>query len=287
MAAAAATAGPTRRGAAAERALLRRLGELVTSSLGIRMPEHKLSMLAGRLQRRLRDLELASIADYETILLDPERGPDEMVAFMDIITTNKTDFFREPDHFAYLTTVALPTLAAGRDRWALKLWCAGCSTGQEVYTLAMVLEDYAEHHPGFTWEIFATDISTRVLREAVRATYRTDLVDPVPPLLRTRYLMRGTGPRKGFVRVVPELRRKVTFGRLNFMDENYPVPTGFDIIFFRNVLIYFDPPIQEAVVQRQCRHLTPGGYMFIAHTESLNGLDVPLDLERNSILRRR
>jgi len=265
---------------------LRRFAAEITATLGIKLPEDKLTMLYGRLQRRLNQLGLRSLAEYERRLADPAHAEAERVQLFDLATTNKTDFFREPEHFRYLTQRALPQLSERGDRWICRVWCAGCSTGQEVYTLAMVLDDYARSHTGFGFEIIATDVSTRVLREAAAATYPEALAEPVPPQLRQRYLMRGKGGRGGLVRVVPELRARVKFGRLNFMAPQYPLGE-LDIVFFRNVMIYFDRKTQKQVLERQCQLLRPGGYLFIAHTESVAGLELPLVAETSSILRRR
>jgi chemotaxis protein methyltransferase CheR len=264
---------------------LRRFAAEITATLGIKLPEDKLTMLYGRLQRRLNQLGLGSLAEYEQRLADPAHAEAERVQLFDLATTNKTDFFREPDHFTYLTERALPALSPRSGRWTCRLWCAGCSTGQEVYTLAMVLDDYARSHPGFGFDIKATDVSTRVLREAAAATYPEALVEPVPPQLRQRYLMRGKAGRGGMVRVVPELRARVTFSRLNFMVQKYPLGE-LDIVFFRNVMIYFDRKTQKQVLERQCQLLRPDGYLFIAHTESVAGLGLPLVAETSSILRR-
>ncbi|HET9619978.1 MAG TPA: CheR family methyltransferase [Kofleriaceae bacterium] len=268
-----------------DEARLKKLASLINSELGIKMPDGKLTMLHGRLQRRVHHLGLRSLAEYEARLRDPAHGQDEHVHLLDLATTNKTDFFREPAHFTFLTQKALPTLSTRGDRWTCRVWCAGCSTGQEVYTLAMVLDDYARGHPGFGFEITATDISTRVLREAQAATYHASLVEPVSAEFRQRYLMRGKAQRAGMVRVVPELRQRVKFHRLNFMDRQYPVGEV-DVVFFRNVLIYFDRPTQKAVLERQAGHLRPGGYLFIGHTESAAGLGLSLVNESSSILRR-
>lgn len=258
-------------------ARLRRLAATVEARLGIKMPDTKLTMLHGRLQRRLHQLGLASVAAYEARLADPQHADAEHVELFDLATTNKTDFFREAAHFTLLADEVLPRLADGRASWHARVWCVGCSTGQEVYSLAMVLDDHAQRNPGFAYSIHATDISTRVLREAARATYASELVAPVPPHLRARYLMRGRDTQAGRVRVVPELRARVRFARLNLMDASYDdVPGNFDLVFFRNVLIYFDRPTQRAVVDRICGHARRGAYLFIGHSESLTGQDLPL-----------
>ena len=272
-------------GLAYDPARLRRLAATISSELGIKMPDAKLTMLHGRLQRRCNQLGLASLVDYEARLRHPAHAAAERTALFDLATTNKTDFFREPEHFRFLTERALPALSPRGDRWTCRVWCAGCSTGQEVYTLAMVLDDYARGHPGFGFEIVATDISTRVLRETAAATYPSALVEPIPPALRQRYLLRGKAERAGLVRVVPALRAKVKLARLNFMAERYPIGER-DIVFFRNVMIYFDRPTQKQVLERMCQVMAPGGYLFIGHTESAAGLAVPLRAESSSVLRK-
>ncbi|MCE9574269.1 MAG: chemotaxis protein CheR [Deltaproteobacteria bacterium] len=264
---------------------LRRFAAAITRDLGIMMPETKLTMLQGRLQRRLNHLGLASLEAYEHRLRDPAVGAAERVALVDLATTNKTDFFREPQHFAYLVEHALPSLTPV-EPWVCRVWCAGCSSGEEAYTLAMVLDDYAQRHPGFGFELIATDISTRVLKTAARATYPVAAAAPIPPQLRSRYLRRGTGARAGLVRVVPEVRAKVRFGRLNFMAPRYALPGEFDVIFFRNVMIYFDRAVQAEVVARQCSVLRPGGYLFVGHSETVSGLGLPLAFAANSVMRR-
>ena len=269
-------------------ATLRLLAARVTQTLGIKMPEVKLSMLHGRLQRRYRELNVKTIAEYVALLDDPMTGPQEFIRFCDLATTNKTDFFRESEHFTHLMSSALPKLLAeqaGRS-WKCRVWCAGCSTGAEVYTLAMVLSEFGARNPGFDFDIWATDISTRVLRQAESATYSEVDINPVPPAMRKRYLLRSRDPALGLVRVDRALRDKVTFARLNFMDGSYATPHVFDVVFFRNVLIYFDRPTQEAVVKKQCARLRTGGYLYIGHSESLNGLQLPIENMGVSVFRR-
>lgn len=266
-----------------------RFSQLITRELGIRMPPAKRPMLQSRLQRRLRQLQIETIEAYEAHLFESPDGAAERAHFFDLVTTNKTDFFREPAHFEYLRQTALPTLAhdAGQPpRWNCQLWCAGCSSGQEAYTLAMVLNDYARDHAGFNFAALATDISTRVLDEARAAIYPEELIEPVPMPMRQKYLLRSRDRRQGLVRIVPELRAKVRFERLNFMDRDYGLRAEFDVIFFRNVMIYFDKPTQQAIVTRMGRHLRAGGYLFISHSESLAGLDVPLRLVGSSVFRK-
>jgi chemotaxis protein methyltransferase CheR len=265
-----------------------RLANYITGELGIKMPESKLTMVQSRLLRRVRDLGLHSVEQYgEYFFASANAGEREQ--FINAITTNKTDFFREPAHFDFLTRTALPVLAragAASFGWCLKAWSAGCSSGEEPYTLAMVLGEYALARPGFDYAILATDISTKVLEQARSGIYPEPQIAPVPPELRRKYLWRSRNRAEALVRIVPELRRRITFHRLNFMDEDYRVRDIFDVVFFRNVLIYFDRSTQEAAINKICRNLAPGGYLFVGHSESLAGLDVPVEPVHTTVFRK-
>ena len=260
------------------RADFERFAGLITQRLGIRMVEAKRTMLQGRLARRIRQLRLSGFEEYRHYLFHSPQGEEEFVHFADAVTTNKTDFFREPQHFDYLVKEALPALDGSLHSrlWVAKVWSAGCSSGEEAWTLAMVLSEYGKARPGFEFSILATDVSTRVLARAREATYPREAAEALPPALRQRYFLSSRDASLKLVRVAPELRAKVTFEHLNFMDRAYGVKTVFEAIFFRNVMIYFDKPTQEAVVNRLCQHLRPGGYLFVGHSESLAGLAVPL-----------
>jgi len=200
-----------------------------------------------------------------------------MVHFLDVVTTNKTDFFREPDHFEYLVQKALPELISrvGSERRIL-VWSAGCSTGEEPYTLAIVMNDFGLTHPGFQFRVLATDISTTVLKKATLGIYSEEAVRTVAPELRRRYFMRSRDRSSNQVRVVPELRQLVEFRRLNFKDADYGMTEKADMIFCRNVIIYFDRATQEQILQKLTQHLMPEGYCFVGHSETLHGMDLPL-----------
>jgi len=263
------------------------LGEFITERLGIKMPESKLPMLRSRLQRRLRALNLDSIEAYKDYLLKSPHAQQELADFFNAVTTNKTDFFRESKHFDFLQQQALPSLDPSQGYpWKAKVWCAGCSSGEEAYTLAMVLSEFGHQRGRFDFGILATDICTTVLDHARAAIYEQSRIEPIPEPLRKKYLLRSRDPSKNTVRITPELRSRVHFHRLNFMDEHYPVADTFDAIFFRNVEIYFDRPTQQAVVEKLCRNLRPGGYLFIGHSESLLGLDLPLRMVTSAAYRK-
>lgn len=263
-----------------------RFAKFITEELGIKMPESKLTMVQSRLLRRVRELRLKSVEEYGEYFFNTS-DCTERDQFINAITTNKTEFFRESEHFDYLTEVALPNLVAGTGfPPRIKAWSAGCSTGEEPYTLAMVLSEYAVVQPGFDYAILATDVSTRVLDHARAGIYQEPQIDPVPPQIRRKYLLRSKDSSQKLVRVVPDLRSRITFHRLNFMEGEYRVNDLFDVIFFRNVLIYFDRERQESVVNKLCRNLIPGGYLFVGHSESLNGLDIPVRCVQTSIFRK-
>lgn len=263
-----------------------RFARFITGEIGIKMPESKLTMVQSRLLRRVRDLRLNSVEQYSEYFFTSSNAA-EREHFINAITTNKTDFFREPEHFDYLTRVALPSLAPGSPGERTKVWSAGCSSGEEPYTLAMVLKEYAAEHTGFDFAILATDISTKVLDLAKSAIYQESQILPIPPEFRRKYVWRSRANDQALSRIVPELRRTVTFHALNFMDEDYRIRDVFDVVFLRNVLIYFDRSTQEAVINKMCRDLAPGGYFFAGHSESLAGLDVPLRCVHTSVFRKR
>ncbi len=265
-----------------------RFAQFITGELGIKMPESKLTMVQSRLLRRVRELRLCSVEKYSEYFFTAS-NTEEREHFINAITTNKTDFFREPEHFDYLTRTALPSLrreGAGPSRARLKVWSAGCSSGEEPYTLAMVLKEYASENAGFDFAILGTDISTKVLDQAKSAIYHESQILPVPPELRRKYVWRSRSSHQPLARIAPALRHTVTFHALNFMDNDYRIGDVFDVVFFRNVMIYFDRPTQEAVIHKICRHLAPGGYFFAGHSESLAGLDIPLRCVHTSVFRK-
>lgn len=264
-----------------------RLRQLIYGEAGIHLGGDRKAMLEGRIRRRLKDLGLGSYAAYCDLLFSESGRQEEIGHLIDVVTTNKTDFFREPSHFDLLTARVLPALEAGLDRRTLTAWSAGCSSGEEPYTLAMVLSEYARGHAGFSFRILATDVSSIVLGKAKAGIYTKEAIEPVPAALRTRYLMRGREPGSSRCRVVPELRRLVEFRRLNFMEEDYGLGATVDMVFCRNVIIYFDRATQQKILERLARCLTPGGFLFVGHSETLHSLDLPLDPVAPALYRRR
>ncbi len=255
---------------------LERICGLIYQESGINLSAEKRIMLEGRLKRRMNALKLESYGEYCKYVFSATRDPEEVTRLIDAVSTNKTDFFREKEHFDVLVAKVLPALTAraesGRE---LVIWSAGCSTGEEPYTLAIVLTEYACLHPGFRFRILATDISTAVLEKASRGVFTTEVVNPVPLELRRKYFLRSRDRESNLLRVVPELRQKIEFRYLNLMEE-FGKSEVADAVFCRNVIIYFDRPTQERLFRKFAHHLTEGGYVFVGHSESLHHMDVPL-----------
>ncbi|HBA55510.1 MAG TPA: chemotaxis protein CheR [Syntrophorhabdus aromaticivorans] len=253
-----------------------RLSTFIHSEYGIKIPPFKKTMLETRLQKRLRARGMKSFKDYCEYVFSPNGMENEVVYMIDVVTTNKTDFFREPEHFRFMTERALPELIRG-DRH-LSVWSAGCATGEEPYTLAMVLGEFLDREArgGFGFVIYGTDISTRVLETARQGIYGEERVSTVPLELKRKYLLRSKDKTKRLIRIAPELRAKVAFSRLNLMDPDFGFRTRMHIIFCRNVIIYFDRETQENLVRKMCRNLAVNGYLFMGHSETLHGMDVPL-----------
>jgi chemotaxis protein methyltransferase CheR len=263
----------------------RRLSEFIHGHTGIKMPNAKKTMLEGRLRRRMRAMEIPSVNDYCRYLFEQGGMDAEMIHLIDAVTTNKTEFFREPVHFDYVKARALPELVKDGRR-KIKAWSAAASIGAEAYSLAMVMEEFCERERGWSYDILGTDLSSQVLEQAVAGVYTRDMIDPVPLDLRRKYVLQSRDPSRQDVRMAPQLRARTAFARLNLMDEQYPVPADMDMIFCRNILIYFDKPTQAAVLQRLCDHLRPGGYLFLGHSESIVGVDLPVTVVANTIFRR-
>jgi len=253
----------------------KRLAAFIEKELGIRMPDTKRVMLESRLQKRLRAVKVATYDEYIDRVFS---GDDtELIHMIDVVTTNKTDFFREPDHFDILTSRLLPkAMDRNGGSRVFSFWSAGCATGEEPYTLAMVLEEFRQAHQGFDYKIVASDISTRALEAASSAVYHADRVIPVPPSYKKKYLLRSRDPDRPEVRIKKELRDKIGFLRINFMDERFPFDGQFDVIFCRNVIIYFDRETQERILGNMCKYLRQGGNLILGHSETLTGMNLPL-----------
>ena len=269
----------------------KQLSSFIHDQVGIRMPPSKKIMLEGRLRKRLKTLGMDSFSQYLEYLFSNRGLDEELVHMIDVITTNKTEFFRESRHFDFLLQEALPqliTLCGAGIKRTLMVWSAGCSTGEEAYTLAMMLSEFGKKYPGldFDFRILATDVSTRVLEIGARGVYLEEKTKDIPLALKHEYLMRSKDKEKKLVRFIPGLRAKVRFRRLNFLQEDFGFREHMDIIFFRNVLIYFDKPTQEKILGKIIGYLRPEGYLFMGHSETLLELRLPIKQTAPTVYKR-
>lgn len=253
-----------------------KLSNFIYVNYGIKLPISKKIMLQSRLASRLKINGMKSYAEYTKYVLSGDANESEIVHMIDLVSTNKTDFYREAAHFDFMKEVVLPKFIAGDSRQPFKIWSSASSSGEEAYTIAMVISEFIENNRKIDFEILGTDISARILEKAKLGIYPLDRVDVIPLSQKKKYLLRSKDEENPMVRIVPHLRTKARFQRLNLMDTSYNVPKDFDIIFCRNVLIYFDRETQEKVINKLCMHLKPGGYFFLGHSESISGIDVPL-----------
>jgi chemotaxis protein methyltransferase CheR len=250
-----------------------RFSKMVQESIGVQLPASKQVMVESRLRRRIIELGLGTVDEYFRHLFDNGALSAELDTIFDAVTTNKTDYFREAEHFIHLTERIIPARlskrqATGRSSM-FKVWSAAASTGAEAYTAAMVLADRESRRGAFEWRILGTDINRKVLIEAKRAVYSDAVIRPVPSAFRDRFLMRGQGQQKGNWRVVPSLRRRVNFQKMNLMDTHYPVDRDLDVIFLRNVLIYFSEADQARVIAQLAGHLAHNGHLIVGHAEGM------------------
>jgi chemotaxis protein methyltransferase CheR len=258
-----------------------RLNSFIYARYGIKMPSANKSLITAWLQSRTNSLGIASIREYIDLILDPDSGSDELTNLIDVVTITESRFFSEPSHFEYLAREVLPGLVQTKGagvRRPLMLWSAGCSSGEEPYTLTMVLSEFAELVPGinFKAKILATDISTNALAKATQAVYGMEQVEKIPLPVKKKYLLKSRDANRNLVRIVPNLRSMVRFRRLNLMDDQFGLREGLDVIFCRDVILYFDHRTQEKLIKKFCRHLNPGGFLFLGNSESLNDLSTPL-----------
>jgi chemotaxis protein methyltransferase CheR len=265
----------------------RTLVDLVYQHSRIRLGPDKQPMLTNRLRKRLRALGLVSYDDYCAVLRSGQ-GLDEIEQLVDLISTNHTGFFREPEHFTFLTGRILPELVPqlAADGSALRAWSAAASSGEEPYSMAIVLAEYFREHTSVDWQVEASDVSHRMLDQAERGIYPLDPRHTLPPVLLRRYFQRGVGAHAGTCRVKADLRKRVRFQRINLFQSEYPVRREQHVIFCRNVMIYFDPPSRATLVQKLTRQLAHGGFLVIGHSESLLGIRHELEPVRQGVFRK-
>jgi chemotaxis protein methyltransferase CheR len=249
-----------------------KISKLAYEHFGLDLHAGKQSLVSARLSKKIRQLGLRSFQAYYDHVLSDSSG-EALIAMVDDLTTNHTSFFREPQHFDFLRKTILPQL---RGRGTIDVWCAACSTGEEPYSIAISIAEELGGANAAEIRILASDISTRVLAKAKRAVYSEERFRGLPMPLLQRSLLRSTGPGEVAYRIKPELRAMVDFKHLNLM-ENFSSLPVFPVIFCRNIMIYFDKPTQQGLVNRLTAHLEPGGYLLIGHAENLNTIEHGLD----------
>lgn len=262
----------------------KRFRDIIYEESGIKLNESKRALMQSRLMKRLRELGMDGYRDYYDYLMDNYR--DEIVNLINAITTNKTDFFRESKHFDYMTGELLPEFVkSGKNE--LKIWSAGCSTGEEPYSIAITAHRFFENRKAPEIRILATDIDTQVLNRGRAGIYKADDIFEVVDIpTAKRYFQKGTAENEGFLRVKEFIRRMVFFRRLNLLDASFPMKGKFDIIFCRNVIIYFDRESQKRLFANFHRHLADDGYLFVGHSETLTGITDRFVFIRNTIYKK-
>lgn len=245
---------------------------------GIHLSDQKKALVSGRLASRLRHYRLSRFGDYFRLLHEAGQGAESQVA-IDLLTTNETHFFREPRHFDILRERIVPAVPAGR---TLRAWSAACSSGEEPYSIAMTL---AAALPPDGWEVFASDLSSRVLERARAAHYPMARAGTIPPQFLQTYCLRGFGRHEGTFIVAPEIAKRVQFAQVN-LNEPLPRLGPFDVIFLRNVMIYFDRETKQQVVERVVECLRPGGWLLVGHAESLTTMRTSLTAVSPAVYRK-
>jgi len=260
-------------------ALFQKFQKLIYSETGIWLGSSKTALLCGRLFRRLRTLEITSLQNYYEFVSQPEQH-EERARMIDAITTNETRFFREPRQFEFLVQKVFPRWQADAERGLrpkrVNIWSAGCSSGEEPYTVAMLLAKHLPAEQGWDARILATDISNRVLEKARKGIYPITRSTELPKDLLHAFMLRGIAERQGEMKVKVEIQQMVEFRRLNLDQESDRIEGPFDAIFCRNVLIYFDAASKQRVVTSLVGHLVANGILFVGHAENLNAVSPEL-----------
>lgn len=256
--------------------------ELVYQKSGITLGPQKMALVSARIAKRMRALGLHHHEDYFDHVVG-DGNASELIHLIDSISTNVTSFYREPAHFDVLAGLVREWRVQSMPRF--RIWCAASSTGEEPYTLAItVLEALGGHHPDF--KLLATDISTRVLDTARKGEYHASKTDPIPRAILQKYFNKtGSGPESSY-RVQDDVKRLVSFNRLNLAEPPFPMKGPFDVVFCRNVMIYFDHEVRSRLVHEMCRLLKPGGYLMVGHSESLSGIQAPLALVQPAVYKK-
>ncbi len=257
--------------------------DIVFRESGIKLADVKKILVQSRLMKRLRALNMETFSDYYTYLI--ENFDEEKINFINSITTNKTDFFRENDHFEYLKSYILPSFEE-KGEGEIRIWSAGCSTGEEPYTIGITLHEYFKGKKSPNFKILATDIDTQVLEKGVNGVYTQEQVGIIDEKILKSYFLKGTGENSGFFKVKDFLKKTVFFRRLNLLAEDYPMKKKFDVIFCRNVIIYFDKETQKKLFDNFSRYLKDDGYLLVGHSENISSVTDKFYLAGRTIYRK-
>jgi len=252
---------------------------LIYERCRVRLHDGKQELIRARLGKRMRHHGFQTLSEYCDFLRH-KADEGEFTLVVDALTTNFTSFLREPDHFESMVHDALPAALEGRKRFTV--WSAACSSGEEPYSIAFYLFEHFPPTAGWDWRILATDVSTKALGKAQQAIYGENQIASIPPVWQRRYFQRGLGPREGQYRIKPHVTERVTLRQINLLSD-YSFDEAFPVIFCRNVMIYFDRSTQQQLIDRLARQLSPQGYMFVGHSESLAGIHSSLRSLRPSI----
>lgn len=250
---------------------------------GIRLTDLKKALVQARLTKRIRQLKMSGFEEYCEYV--KQHYHDELENLINCITTNKTDFFRENRHFEFMKDHLIPMWLEKKKR-RIRIWSAGCSTGEEPYSIAITMREHFPNIDGADVRILATDIDTDVLNKAQRGIYSAETIADVPLPLAKKYFLRGTGDNEGFFKMKDAVKRMISFRKLNLLDDSYPMKGRFDLIFCRNVIIYFDKETQRKLFDKMCDYLADDGFLFVGHSETLTGLTSRFVLVANSIYRK-
>lgn len=263
-----------------------KIRSFIESHCGIKLPPTKKQMVEGRLRKRIRKFGFSTYGEYLDFVFNSGGAHEEIVSLIDVITTNKTDFYREPGHFEFLRDRVLPYLLQSNENPRIKIWSAGCSSGEEPYTISMELHGFFENLRGWSYEVHATDISTEVLKKAHLAVYDEEKVEDLPYEIKKKYFLRSKDPNDCKVRLKPFIRKSVRFERFNLMDKTFSQPKDFDAIFCRNVIIYFDKPTQETILRHLTAHLKHGRFLFLGHSETIHGMNLDVETVAPTVYRK-
>lgn len=264
------------------------LRDFIEDQLGICMTDKKKSLIESRLQKRLKVLSFSGFDEYCSYLLTPHGYARELPRLTDAVTTNKTDFFREPEHFRFLEDkVIIPQLKNRTISTPFSFWSSACSSGEEVYTSAIVLDTIRSTYPQFNYRILGSDISDEVLEKARLGIYDQSKISMIDESLKKKYFLKGKDQNINLVKIKRDLTRNITYKKINLISDISQIQNQFDVIFCRNVMIYFSRTTQQKILLDLYGKLKPGGYLMIGHSEFLRGIDLPFIQVGSSIYQKK